>query len=670
MPVIRFPIRARSSLVAFAVVTVGLLVLPVSAARAQEPEVDPPAHVSFVDGTAVIERDGKADNSPANMPLLAGDRIRTETGRVEILYADGSTLHLDNFTTVDFQSEEVIRILDGRVRLTVAGRARDLSYRLDAANAWGQIAQPGEYRLALMRNNGNVEVELAVLRGSAELVNEDGRTALRAGERAFARAGAAPSYAYVFNSAAWDAFDRWSETRRDARLGLSSQYLPESIRPYSRTFDTYGSWRHEPEYGYVWYPRVAVGWRPYYYGRWTTLRPYGWTWIGTDYWAWPTHHYGRWGFSGGGWFWIPGRVWGPAWVSWAYAPGYVSWCPLGWNNRPIFSLVNINVYSRRYDPWRAWTVIPRGHFGYGYVHHRVVSADRIDVRVRGSFAVRDAAPEITGYAVPRSTAPIRVVGRAVPRGGGRSDSPIYTNRPADASRVDSTGRRIQVDSAPGASAPERSGGSRAVQRETPRMVPERGVRSMPARRGDGSVGAGLGRPATPNAGPAERAIPRNDSAPATRPRGTDGDRQPAYRRTPAPPRQDTPEDPRRPSIDRQPEPRRDPGVRAVPRGDSSGEGWGMRSRTPERSAPPDAPPPGIRAMPRREPEYGPRPAPDPPRIERRGPDGPPPGMRAIPRGAPSPRSTDAPSRSAPPERSAPPDRGRPRGGDAPQRRRG
>ena len=55
------------------------------------------------------------------MPLLAGDRIRTQNGRVEILFNDGSTLHLDTNTLVDFQSDEVIRLLDGRVRLNILG---------------------------------------------------------------------------------------------------------------------------------------------------------------------------------------------------------------------------------------------------------------------------------------------------------------------------------------------------------------------------------------------------------------------------------------------------------------------------------------------------------------------------------------------------------------------
>ena len=105
------------------VATAGLLLTPYAAAAQEPVDSDPPAHVSFVDGTAVIERDGKTDPSPTNMPLLAGDRIRTESGRVEILYADGSTLHVDNFTTIDFQSDELVRVLDGRATSGIASTA-------------------------------------------------------------------------------------------------------------------------------------------------------------------------------------------------------------------------------------------------------------------------------------------------------------------------------------------------------------------------------------------------------------------------------------------------------------------------------------------------------------------------------------------------------------------
>ncbi|HYU26867.1 MAG TPA: FecR family protein, partial [Thermoanaerobaculia bacterium] len=420
---------------------------PDSGAAPENIAADPPAHVSFVDGSAVLERDGQPDAAPANMPLLAGDRIRTQAGRVEILFADGSTLHLDANTTVDFQSDELVRLLDGRIRLAIPGPDRRVSYRIDAPSASAVILQPGEYKLSVLHSTRDGEIELAVLRGAAELVNDDGRTPLRAGERAYARANAAPSYAYAFNSAAWDSFDRWSETRRDQRLGVSAQYLPDEVRPYAASFDQYGSWQYQPTYGYVWYPRVSVDWRPYYRGRWVTLRPYGWTWVGLDPFAWPTHHFGRWGFSAGAWFWIPARTWAPAWVSWAYAPGYVSWCPLGWNNRPV---IQINVFNRGYDPWRAWTVIPRRHFGVDYVNVHYVAGDRFDARVWRTFEPRYRAPETSGYAVPRSSAPIRVAGTVSPR---RSPSTVYTNLEPGASRVPSGGQRVIVGQPRGSVAP-------------------------------------------------------------------------------------------------------------------------------------------------------------------------------------------------------------------------
>ena len=116
------------------------------------------------------------------------------------------------------------------------------------------------------------------------------------------------------------------------------------------------------------------------------------------------------------WFWIPGRTWGPAWVSWAYAPGYVSWCPLGWDNRAAIGFGHAGYYGGRYDPWHAWTVVPHQRFGYGYVNSSYIGGTRIDARTRGAFVVRDTSPAFRGPAVPRQAAPIYAAGtrRAVP----------------------------------------------------------------------------------------------------------------------------------------------------------------------------------------------------------------------------------------------------------------
>jgi uncharacterized protein DUF6600/FecR-like protein len=471
---------------------------------------EPPAHISVVDGTASLERDGRRDTELTSMPVLSGDRLRTQAGRVEVLFADGSALHLDDNTVVDFQSDEVVRLLDGRVRLNVAGPARDLSYRIDAPSAWVQISTPGEYRVAILRD---AEVELAVLRGSAELVNEQGRSYISAGERTFARTGTAPSPAYVFNSASWDAFDRWSEARRDQRLSASAQYLPDDVRPYAPAFDTYGSWRSEPVYGNVWYPRVDVGWRPYYHGRWVSLRPYGWTWIAGGPWGWPTHHYGRWGHSTAGWFWIPGRTWGPAWVSWAYAPGYVSWCPLGWNNRAVFGF-NVNIYGgHRYDPWRAWTVIPRHHFNASYINVSRYAGARVDPRIHSQFVVGPRAP-VAHYAVDRSAVPIRTVGRYPSVGNDRGSAAFVRGGTAvagqgdrgfpAAARTPGTALNPQIDRSASAM---RAGGTRAIPRAGGASQPSVNVPSsstvvIPDNTASGMRTRNAAPPASPGAEPA------------------------------------------------------------------------------------------------------------------------------------------------------------------------
>ena len=408
------------------------------AARAQTPpaapqpavetqQYDAPAYVSVVDGTATIERDGRIENAPLNMPLLSGDRLRTADGRVEVRFADGGRLHLDASTSLDVLSEELVRLGDGRIRVSVQ-RAQQISYRVDSPVGSVRITQPGEYRVALIRNERETQLEFAVIRGGGEIFTDQGSTPVRSGERAYASAGLMPSYAYSYNSANLDEFDRWAEMQRGtvyAATSESSQYLPSDMGGYASTFDQYGDWQYQQTYGYVWYPRVATGWRPYYYGRWTPYPTYGWTWITGDPFGYPTHHYGRWGFSAGSWFWIPSRHWGPAYVSWAYTPSYVSWCPLGWNNAAVFSIGFYNVGPRYYAGhyqghyYAAWTTVPYNNFGRGhYAHRSAVDWDRPGYTGgRARFTESVTPPSTREYAVPRNGAPVRYAGtRAVPGG--------------------------------------------------------------------------------------------------------------------------------------------------------------------------------------------------------------------------------------------------------------
>ena len=92
-----------------------------------------------------------------------------------------------------------------------------------------------------------------------------------------------------------------------------------------------GTWVEVADYGYCWQPSVAVSnshRRPYSDGYWA-YTDVGWTWVSYEDFGWATYHYGRWTrLHDRGWFWVPGRHWGPAWVSWRTGGDYVGWAPL------------------------------------------------------------------------------------------------------------------------------------------------------------------------------------------------------------------------------------------------------------------------------------------------------------------------------------------------------
>jgi len=364
-----------------------------------------PAHVSRVDGQVTLERSGQVESAPLNMPVVAGDHLRTDDGRLELMLAGGGTLALDRGTSVGVQAADLVSLEDGRVRLSIPAPMHAAAFRVDSPAGSVRISEAGEYRITMLHGTSasggapEAQVELAVVYGAADLFTDDGSTRVRPGESAYASAGYLPSETYAFNTASADDFDKWVEGQPEQR-GASAQYLPSDLREYSTTFDSYGDWQYQQPYGYVWYPRVSAGWRPYYNGRWMSYPRYGWTWIGADAFAWPTHHYGRWGFSAGVWFWIPESHWGPAFVSWAYAPGYVSWCPLGFDNRPVLG-ITANVSRRAFSPWNAWTVVSATHFGRGFVPERVVRTSTWSAAAHPAFEVRAGGPSVRDIAVPR-----------------------------------------------------------------------------------------------------------------------------------------------------------------------------------------------------------------------------------------------------------------------------
>ncbi len=452
-----------------------------------------PAHIAAAEGDAWHERDGVAEAVAVNTPLLAGDRIRTQRGRVEIRFADGSLLDVDEDTNVELTASDLARLQAGRIRLLIArGTDSDLEYRVDAAGGIAWLRTPGEYQIASGRPfAAPEEVRLTVIRGLAELESAGQRTLVRAGSESVARAGVPPVYPFTASATSWDGFGRWIEAQHDVRVSYrSAEYLPDEIRTYSGVLDDAGNWEYDTTYGYVWYPTVSVGWRPYYDGRWSFVGSYGWFWIGAERWSWPTHHYGRWGWRSGRWYWIPGRTWGPAWVSWASAPGYVSWCPLGFDNRPVIAL-----HVSTYTTWGAWTVIPSRSFAVNVVVRRHAIDGRSWSHGRNlTFVTHRTGPQWGGSArrvhVSRPLAPPTGQRRAVARDSWGTRAVTSAGAP----RAVGPGGRTVAPSASSAESP-RGVSSRADRRGSIASRPDTarsrtGVRVVPS---DGRVVSGSTR---------------------------------------------------------------------------------------------------------------------------------------------------------------------------------
>src|SRR6185312_8774817 len=142
-----------------------------------------------------------------------------------------------------------------------------------------------------------------------------------------------------------DSLDDWSMQRdqqQQQQSAVAQQYVPPDTVG-TDDLSSYGSWEDTPDWGYAWFPTVAVGWVPYSVGYWAWISPWGWTWVDQEPWGFAPFHYGRWGYWHRRWCWVPGPrrkrpIYAPALVGWVGGPragvsgsvrGRVGWFPLG-----------------------------------------------------------------------------------------------------------------------------------------------------------------------------------------------------------------------------------------------------------------------------------------------------------------------------------------------------
>lgn len=452
---------------------------------------DIPAYVSNISGDARLDRDGEVTGDFEQVPLQIGDQIRTTRGRVEILYDDGSVVALDEYSAASVDAENTFRLHTGRLKVVT----RSGSFAVDAAPAGvARLRNGGDYRVTLSVNRrGEPEVEVAVARGSAELENQLGRTLVRQGTRALTTASFAPSvpYAYVVSN---DEFERWTASLEADRYGVTSaRYLPTELRAYGGYFDRDGYWSRHQTHGWVWYPRVSVGWEPFRSGRWSFVVGFGYNWIGHSRWEWPTYYYGRWDRFGSSWFWIPTR------------PNYYR--HVGYSAPRTSAFIHVNYYSR---PTRPQQNRPRPSYRATIPSRsRIIESPRVGTRQPG---VDDRQPSRSAslpspdrVAVPRSTATSRGTFATRPSTESSRPSVAPVERRPDTSVFGS--RRAPESTPDNSSSPSTRPG--IFSRRPPAAQPSSGRPSGPQR-----TGPTTDAPSRPSRTDAPSRAPRTEARPA------------------------------------------------------------------------------------------------------------------------------------------------------------
>ena len=393
------------------------------------------ARISLLHGDVSVRRGdtGEWVAAAVNAPVIVPDSMLTGAGsRAEVQFDSASLIRLAPDTEVRFSELEAgryqVQLARGTANLSVI-REANVDIELSTPNVSVRPRKKGRYRVAVLPDE---TTEITVRSGEAEIYTPRGVEYLKSGRTMLVRGPLAEPEFQIVSAKSRDPWDRWNENR-DKELRNTASYAYVSNDIYGvEDLDPYGRWVNVAPYGWVWSPRVAVGWAPYRYGRWSWIDWYGWTWVSYDPWGWAPYHYGRWFHHGPyGWCWWPGAIgarhyWSPGLVAFfgygsgsgfhfgvgiGFGFGRVGWLPLApyehyhpWyghryyrgyrngnyvdNSVNIVNNINVTNVYRNARVGNSITAVEGAEFGRGRVRNIYRSGDLADARlVRGQLPV-------------------------------------------------------------------------------------------------------------------------------------------------------------------------------------------------------------------------------------------------------------------------------------------
>ncbi|MDH4217474.1 MAG: FecR family protein [Candidatus Aminicenantes bacterium] len=305
---------------------------------------------------AIVLREGQTRPEVAdlNLPIAPGDTIRTTERRCEIQFDTGTIIRLDSET--EFKIETILAqslssnnkltnliLTKGQVYIMYKNYIRREIFQIITSNTAVKL---NDKSVAMIKVKPDMSTDIQINEGKAYALfgpDEDStkKETIKKGQSITVM----PNHQAVpgqFRDEIED-FEAWNEEinreflelhEGKAVIPMPIQKMPLAVFQFAQKFSfRHGEWLWDGFYGYVWRPFLNDraypwgGWQPYYSGRWSSVHDQLF-WVPTEPWGWVPYHLGIWTWDEKkGWLWLPGSLFAPAWVDWAFYFGRFSWRP-------------------------------------------------------------------------------------------------------------------------------------------------------------------------------------------------------------------------------------------------------------------------------------------------------------------------------------------------------
>ena len=247
-----------------------------------------------------------------NMPIVEGEKLKTEDGFAEVEFEDNTTMRLAPNSQVDFSllalrssgaKASTMNVMKGTVYVSTES-TKGNEFLLVAGDTKVTVAPSTHLRMEVNESrtvvsvfNGNAEVQHGA---ETTQVGKKQSLTLDAGEMTFAKKVQGQPY------------DEWDKESLDyhKRYAAANAFAGGGNAYGLSDLNYYGSFINAGGYSF-WQPYfVGAGWSPYANGVWAMYPGAGYSWVSPYPWGWLPYHSGAWSFFPGyGWGWQPGGSW-------------------------------------------------------------------------------------------------------------------------------------------------------------------------------------------------------------------------------------------------------------------------------------------------------------------------------------------------------------------------